>query len=456
MERDTVAALDRLIYGAMAVSLTRSGSRNVDLAETLSDADPAAFEAMGTPEEIARRVLARVQKIAPATSARQEETRFYEETVPNGPRTAGAADPEYADLLARHDACHQATHFEWDQRFSRELRGIGQGGQGIVYRIKSDNKFNASWALKILSPQPYSDARSYRQDMERMCDVAAAVQQIYHDNIIFVEQFRSHQGIYVMVMRVIDGFDLQRLLSDELVGRLKDTVTGPRWSELHRVVFARCGAGRRGLTPGVAVNIIEKGLRGVGALHNENIVHCDIKPSNIMLDCHGSIRLIDIGSAFQLGARPQPHAWTPRYAPPEVLESNEWTPQGDLASLGYVLIELLSGQPDLLGPPVGSSSVHGLDRKTRDKLLVAKRQLPDRLRELIPPVAQESKRLMDLCNKLIRPNPRDRFASAEEAYEWTAKFKDDLVLADLTTTWVKVIKYWVMDANRAMSGAAGD
>ncbi len=95
----------------------------------------------------------------------------------------------------------------------------------------------------------------------------------------------------------------------------------------------------------MAVNIVEKCLQALDALHSQEIVHGDIKPANIMLDQYGSIRLIDIGSAFKLSAPPRHHSWTPRYAPPEILEGEKWTPQSDLASLGYVLIEMLSGQP---------------------------------------------------------------------------------------------------------------
>jgi serine/threonine-protein kinase len=205
------------------------------------------------------------------------------------------------------------------------------------------------------------------------------------------------------------------------------------------------------LKPGVAVNIIEKCLRGASALHDKGIVHCDIKPSNIMLDCHGSIRLIDIGSAFQLGAPRKPHAWTPRYAPPEVLENDGWTPQSDLASLGYVLIELLSGWPAFLGPPASPKSVHFLDKESRAAQAKAKHQLFDRLEELIPARARESELLMKLCRKLIHPDPAGRFASAEEAFNWTAKFKDQLVVAGLGMHWVQVIKSWLIDTKRALS-----
>jgi serine/threonine-protein kinase len=138
-----------------------------------------------------------------------------------------------------------------------------------------------------------------------------------------------------------------------------------------------------------------------------------------------------------------------------VLETNQWTQQSDLASLGYVLIELLSGRTDMMGPHADSNSVYTLDTATRTELARAKRQLPDRLEQLIPLKARESKNLIELCKKLIDADPAKRFDSAEQAFDWTAKFKDELVVAKLAMHWVKVIKYWITDAKKAV-GRAGN
>ena len=96
---------------------------------------------------------------------------------------------------------------------------------------------------------------------------------------------------------------------------------------------------------GVAMAIVRDCLGALAALHREGIVHGDIKPSNVMLKRTGNAKIVDIGSAFEIDSPPHPHMCTPAYAAPEVLERNECTPRSDLASLGYVLIEMLSGQP---------------------------------------------------------------------------------------------------------------
>jgi hypothetical protein len=120
--------------------------------------------------------------------------------------------------------------------------------------------------------------------------------------------------------------------------------------------------------------------------------------------------------------------------------------------MGYVLIELVSGQADFLGPSVSLESSHKLDRAMRADLADVKRRLPDRLGQLIPAPARNCQELMDLCLALIHPDPAKRFASAEKAIDVTAKFKDALATAKLAMPWVKVGKYWLTDAKKAMSG----
>ena len=68
-----------------------------------------------------------------------------------------------------------------------------------------------------------------------------------------------------------------------------------------------------------------------------------------MLKRTGNAKIVDIGSAFDLGRAPARRTCTPTYAAPEVLDGGECTARSDLASLGYVLIEMLAGVPPFAG-----------------------------------------------------------------------------------------------------------
>ena len=71
-------------------------------------------------------------------------------------------------------------------------------------------------ALKIFSPKPYGDAASYHEDMERMGRVASLIHGIQQANVVDIQRFLDHGGIAVMIMKWIDGFDLQRLMQPKL------------------------------------------------------------------------------------------------------------------------------------------------------------------------------------------------------------------------------------------------
>jgi serine/threonine-protein kinase len=450
MEPQKFDALDHAIFSAIAWS-TAASSEELNSVPELSDDDSAAFDALGTPEEVADRIMARPERAKSAAKSRASTHGHClpaNETTFESPEDSAVRDAEFKELLAQHQACHEVTHFQWEYQFVKVMQEIGQGGQGVVYRAASENSFIGSVALKIFSPEPYPDVQSYCQDMERMRAVAAVVHQNYPNNLICVEHFASLHGVYFIFMRLIDGFDLLRLLDADVIGQLRRSVSPRRWGELSESVFVWRENGQWALAPGVAVNIVEKCLWGLQALHEKRIVHCDIKPSNIMLDCYGAIRIIDIGSAFEIGAPPRRPSWTARYAPPEVLEKDDWTEQGDLASLGYVLVELLCGPAVLAEPTVNSTLVHTLEKEGRLEMAKEKRELYDRLYDLIPARTRQSPRLMELLRKLIAPNRADRFASAEEAFNVAASFRDELAAAGLAMPWVKVTRDWVTDVKK--------
>jgi serine/threonine-protein kinase len=296
--------------------------------------------------------------------------------------------------------------------------------------------------------------------MRRMAAVAAVVDQSWHNNLLQIERFEPHDGIYFMLMRLVDGYDLQRMLDRNVVTDLVNSLSSTEWGEFGPVVFGTCSSQRWRLQPGVAVNIIQQCLRGVSALHDKDIIHCDLKPSNIMIDSYGAIRLIDFCSAYHRSSPPSQRAWTPRYAPPEVLLGGEGTPQSDLASLGYVLIEFLTGQPDVLvasmdGNPVLANesleldSVYDLDKKTREELAEIKQQLPDRLTDLIPSQVRDSDLLIHLCRNLIAPYTGDRFPNARRAIsDGTHDFQNQLHNANLAVFYAEYMERWVKGMKR--------
>jgi serine/threonine-protein kinase len=182
------------------------------------------------------------------------------------------------------------------------------------------------------------------------------------------------------------------------------------------------------------VAIVRECLAGLAALHREEIVHGDIKPSNIMVKRTGNAKIIDVGSAIDLHNMPQQKTCTPTYAAPEVLDREEISPRSDLCSVGYVLVELLAGRPLFAG--------------IRDyaNLLEAKRKLPQRLAKILPPEVTHSDLLMTICRRLTAPDPILRYASAEQAdtgREGLAEFQRSLVRGDLASEYENELRAWL-------------
>lgn len=337
-------------------------------------------------------------------------------------------------LLERYDAIITRRRLSWTthQKFTRQL---GQGGQGIVYlsELRGADSFTLPIAIKVFSPARFESDRQYEESMARVAHVAARVAQIQQDNLLDVHNFVDRNRIRMMVMEWVDGYDLRQLLSNELLDQVRHRVSNRRWEYINRVVVT-AGSQQPRFQPGVAVAIMRDCLAALAALHREGIVHGDVKPANIMLKCTGNAKIVDIGSAFAVDEPPPIRTCTPTYAAPEVLEGNELTPQSDLASLGYVLIEMLSGRPVFQG------------MNSYKELLEAKRFLSQRLTSVLPEELTCNELLMNFCKGLIAPDPMRRFVSAEAAdlvQEGAAAFLRQLVIGDLSVEYNNEIRLWL-------------
>ena len=347
--------------------------------------------------------------------------------------------PEADSLIKRYKSLLAVQRVQWTtyHRFEREL---GSGGQGVVYLSarRGADGFHQPVAMKVFSPERFANSAAYSQAMERIAHVASRVATIQHDNLLDVQDFVDRDRIRIMVMEWIDGYDLRELMSIDRLLAVRDSAVHERWEYIESVI-ATFGPEQTRFKAGIAVAIVRECLAALGALHRKRIVHGDIKPANIMLKRTGHAKLIDMGSAFELDSPPTNRACTPTYAAPEVLEGAHSNPHSDLASLGYVLIEMLAGRP-CFAPDLGYR-----------ELLEAKRKLPMKLKELLPPDVACNNHLVNLCRRLIATDPSRRFPSAEaaELYEdGAAQFHRQLVFGDLASEYEHDIQVWLEEIRR--------
>ncbi len=341
-------------------------------------------------------------------------------------------EPE--ELIERYEDVLRNKRLNWTTHHKLQRR-LGKGGQGVVYltQRRGADGFTLPVAVKIFSPKHYEDAAQYDDAMGRIARVAAMVAQIQQDNLIDVHNFVDPERIRMMLMEWVDGFDLRQLMMPEVLASVEDRVSMKRWENINRVIVTS-GPIQPRIKPGVAVKILRDCLAALAALHQKGIVHGDIKPSNIMLKRTGAAKIVDIGSAFEMDDPPPQRTCTPAYAAPEVLEGSETTPGSDLASLGYVLIELLSGCP----PFAGLTNL-------RD-LLEAKRSIGQRLGTFLPDDVTRNELLMHLVRGLIAPDAQRRFPTAQDAdldEHGAAAFHRQLVKSDLAAEYDNEIRLWL-------------
>jgi serine/threonine protein kinase len=317
-----------------------------------------------------------------------------------------ATDPTLQKLMANYHAVirEQCVTQPVPYRFDREL---GKGRQGVVFLATRQGGRGCltRHALKLHDPGIYSSAEKYWTDMGRLASQVSKLQPVQSDNLVTRETYDETQGIGYLQMAVIDGIDLQYLLGGTHLGIARSQSSDEEWEHFMSTLF-RLEDGRFMLQPGVALYILRKVLLGLMVLHEANYIHADIKPSNIMIDRMGSVKLVDFGRAVEIGERISILLGSPLYMAPETHRLESGMAQSDLFSTGLVGLEMLRG--DAL------SDCTELDDEA---LLQFKMTIMDRVEEMLPEHIRQSKRLVKVLKRFLHPNPAHRYSSAREAEE---------------------------------------
>src|ERR1700730_14695098 len=199
---------------------------------------------------------------------------------------------------------------------------LGAGGMGEVYRAR-DTRLQRTVAIKVLPAHQSSDRdRHVRFEQE-----AKSISALQHPNICVLHDIGSQDGVDFMVMEYVAGKTL-------------NNVSPPH-----------------GLTTDVALKYAAQIADALACAHRAGIIHRDVKPSNIMVDDSGYIKVLDFGLAKLISqsaamndetasvlTMPGAVIGTLPYMSPEQAEGKPLDARSDVFSFGSVLYELLSGR----------------------------------------------------------------------------------------------------------------
>jgi eukaryotic-like serine/threonine-protein kinase len=201
------------------------------------------------------------------------------------------------------------------------LERIGTGGMADVFRAR-DLMLERTVAIKILH-ETYSNDKAFQ---DRFRQEARAAANLSHPNIVTVHDFGfDHDQLYI-VMEHIPGKDLKTILRQR---------------------------GRYSVEE--AIPLMVQACAGIGYAHRAGLVHCDIKPHNMIVTPDGRLKVTDFGIARALSTiLPDERAdvvWgSPQYFSPEQAVGEAPSPASDVYSLGVVLYEVLTGALPFTAP----------------------------------------------------------------------------------------------------------
>ncbi len=192
------------------------------------------------------------------------------------------------------------------------LEKIGTGGMSDVYKAK-DHKLNRLVAVKVLK-QEFSENENF---VSKFRVEAQSTAGLMHPNIVNVYDVGDEDGVNYIVMELVDGITLKKYIEKKSRLSVKEAVS-------------------------IAIQV----AMGLEAAHNNNIIHRDIKPQNIMISKEGKVKVTDFGIAKAATSNTITSnvMGSVHYTSPEQARGGYSDAKSDIYSLGITLFEMLTGR----------------------------------------------------------------------------------------------------------------
>ncbi len=261
---------------------------------------------------------------------------------------------------------------------------LGRGGMGSVH-LAHDSELDREVALK----RPHHPSRVSGAQLSEFVAEARMTGQLQHPNIVPIYGlFADELGAPFFLMQVVEGQTLRSWLS-----------TAPRGASLESAPHGKLQRG---------VEILMRVCDALAFAHSRQVLHCDIKPENVLVGPHGRVYLVDWGLARRLGGTEALDetlrvAGTPRYMSPEQARGLPLDERSDVFGVGAILYEMAAGSP-----PYGDDAASAAQRAARGEVTPVAKACRDRV---------ISPRLLEIIERATAPDRAQRYRDVTQLQE---------------------------------------
>jgi eukaryotic-like serine/threonine-protein kinase len=257
---------------------------------------------------------------------------------------------------------------------------IGTGGMADVYKAKC-HRLNRFVAMKVLK-QEYSDDKKFVDKFKGEAQSAAGLS---HPNIVNVYDVSEEDGLYYIVMELIEGITLKDFIEKKGKLEVKEAI-------------------------GIAIQIAQ----GMEAAHRNHIIHRDIKPQNIIISKEGKIKVTDFGIAKAASSNTitSNAMGSVHYISPEQARGGYSDEKSDIYSLGVTIYEMINGEVPFNGDNTVSVALSHIQEEATP-LIELNPTIPESINSIVLKCMQKkperryltaSALIADLKQSILNPN----------------------------------------------------